>query len=262
MDWQYIQQGYALVATPKGETGHWFGGEPYHSGARCPKCKSALLLLADIDCRKVRKMEKAKLFHSLDRLPLYYCWHCEGAELSYAIIDSNRIKILKHEGNKAPSDFPYENYPASFPRRPVSLIPIDYSFAKLLALYQEVDSDWLSREDQELIKKGMKNLRHSEFSSHDINRHQLGGLPRLIQEHVRIGCPNPKCDRHKRFFKDGFAGYCMKELAVIFNDPRSGLPMIEPLEAPEDTLGWNEFVQVIFWICEECLAITASNRCD
>jgi hypothetical protein len=259
MDWYYMRQGYALVAT-EAETGHWFGGEPCHSGARCPKCKSALLLLADIDCKQLRKTEEAKLFHVLDRLPLFYCWRCEGTELSYSVIESERITILKHEGNKAASDFPYENYPASFPRRSISLIPITYSLAKLLALYQEIGSDWISEEDKLSIAQGLKQLRHSEFSINDINRHQLGGMVRSIQEHVRMGCPNPNCEHHNRFFKDrNTRHFHMKELAVLFNDPISGMPMTEPLES--DSSRWDEWVQVIFWICEECLAITASNRC-
>jgi hypothetical protein len=54
----------------------------------------------------------------------------------------------------------------------------------------------------------------------------------------------------------------MKELAVLFNDPLSGLPMIETIESMKKPLRWNEWIQVVFWICEECLAISASNRCD
>jgi hypothetical protein len=54
----------------------------------------------------------------------------------------------------------------------------------------------------------------------------------------------------------------MKELAVLFNDPKSGLPMVQSIESVEKASHWNEWIEVIFWICEECLTITASNRCD
>ena len=256
MDWHYMRQAYAMVAVSGIETGHWFGGEAYHWGSRCPECKNPLLLLADIDCRKIRNLEKAKLFHAFNRLPLYYCWRCEGATLSYAVIDEKRIKIIEHTGEKAPSDFPYENYPISFPRRPISLVPIDYNLAKLLALYQEVGPDWLSEEDKQIIQHEIKKLRHSEFTTNDINRHQLGGLLRLIQEHERIGCPNRHCRNHIEDRNH------MKELAVLFNDPVSGLPMIETIESVKEWPHWNEWLQVIFWICEECLTITASHRCD
>jgi hypothetical protein len=261
MDWYYMRQGYALLATDE-ETGHWFGGEAYHTGAKCSKCKSPLLLLSDIDCQKLRGTEKAKLFHVIDRLPLYYCWRCEGTELSYAIVNSKQIEILKQKGKKGPSDFPYEKYPRAFRRQPISVLPIDYNLAKLLSLCQEVGFDWLSEQDKQLIKDRMKELRHSGFSTNDFNRHQFGGVVRLIQPHTRIGCPNPACKMHKLFFEDGSTGYHMKELAVLFNDPISGLPMMESLENLYNPPKFNEWVQVVFWICEECLAITAANRCD
>jgi hypothetical protein len=264
MDWYYMKQGYTLVPTSGVETGHWFGGEAYHQASRCPGCKNPLLLLADIDCKKIRHKEKSKLFHATDRLPLYYCWRCDGVELSYIVNDAKGIKVVKYQGEKIPSDSPWhKNYPNSFPRRPISLVPIDYSLAKLLELYQVVESEWLSKEDNRAIQKGLKHLRHSEFTSNDVNRHQLGGLLRLIQDHESIGCPNSRCVRHKLFFKDGSKGYFMKELAVLFNDPISGLPMVQSLESlKKEGRHWNEWVQVIFWICEECLTITASNRCD
>ena len=54
----------------------------------------------------------------------------------------------------------------------------------------------------------------------------------------------------------------MKELAVIHNDPHAGLPMIESAEKLSDPSWFNEWVQVVYWVCEECLTIAASNRCD
>jgi hypothetical protein len=54
----------------------------------------------------------------------------------------------------------------------------------------------------------------------------------------------------------------MLELAVIHNDPFSSLPMLESQSEIKDPSEFNEFVQVVFWVCEKCLTITASNRCD
>ena len=245
-----------MVAGQGDETGHWFGGEPYHAGAQCPVCGLPLLLIADLDCTKLQASEDAKLLRSLARLPLYYCWRCCAEHLTYLIIDGKRLKVLRNEGKNQGEDFPYEEYPPSFPKRPITLVPIDYELGKLLAVYQEVDKYWLSEGDRRLITKWTANLRHSGFSSHDVNRHQIGGLLPLIQGHERVGCPNAKCKAHESF-KAGY-GTQMKELAVICNDPRSGLPMVEISEEPQ----WNEWVQVVFWVCEECLAIAASNRCD
>ena len=256
MSYYYTRNGYAIVARAEGNTGHWFGGEPQHAGAQCPVCRIPLVLLADLDCAQIKKKEKGKLFHSLRRLPLYYCWRCCAKHLTYRIIGGRRIKILRNEGKHQGTDFPYEHFPRSFPKRPAALVPIKYEFARLLAVYQEVDEDWLSDKDRRAIRKGMRALRHSGFSANDINRHQIGGLLGLIQGHERVGCPNSTCKSHQSFE----AGYAtqMKELAALCNDPRSGLPMVDASEHPH----WNEWVQVVFWVCEECLAITASNRCD
>jgi hypothetical protein len=262
MDFYYIKQGYALVAINDNNTGHWFGGKAYHEGAYCPKCKHPLLLLADIDCTKLRTVETAKLFQNAERLPLYYCWRCEGAEISYTIIDSERIQVLKYDGAYSHSDFPYNDYPLSFPRRPVSLVPIDYSLAKLLAICQEADEFWLSEEDRKLLGDGIGKIRHKYFGKRNINRHQLGGWLKLVQQRPRLGCPNSSCKLHKRFFEDGIVGYSMKELAAIFNDPISGLPMIDPINLSECQQEWDQNTQVVFWICEGCLAITASNFCS
>jgi len=219
-----------------------------------------LLLLADLDCSQLHKQVDAKLFQSLERLPLYYCWRCCAEHFTYIVIDGKRIKVLRNEGAKQGDDFPYPNFPRSFPSRPISLTPIDYELGKLLAVYQEVDRDWLTEADQQRITNGVKLLRHSGFSPSDVNRHQVGGLPGLIQGHERVGCPNTKCRYHK-LFKDGYA-VRMKELAVLCNDPHSGLPMVESLQDLEHPSRWNEWVQVVYWVCEECLAIAASNRCD
>lgn len=241
-------------------TGHSFGGEPYHKGAECPVCKLPLLLLADLDCSQLRKQMKAPLFQSLQRLPLYYCWRCCAEQLTYRVIDEKRIKVFRNKGTRQGDDFPYSNFPHAFLSRAISLTPINYELGKLLAVYQEVDKDWLTEADQKAIKRGMKLLRHRGFSSGDVNRHQIGGLLGLIQGHERVGCPNRKCRYHK-LFEDGYA-VSMKELAVLCNDPYSGLPMVESLDELENPSRWNEWVQVVYWVCEECLAIAASNRCD
>ena len=256
MSWDHTRQGYALVAGQGDETGHWFRRGALSRRAQCPVCGLPLLLIADLDCTKLQASEDAKLFRSLARLPLYYCWRCCAEHLTYLIIDEKRLKVLRNEGKCQGEHFPYEKYPASFPRRPVSLEPIEDAVGKLLAVYQEVDKYWLSNADRRLIAQRIACLRHSGFSRDDVNRHQIGGLLPLIQGHESVSCPNAKCKAHESF-EAGY-GSQMKELAVVCNDPRSGLPMVETSEGPN----WNEWVQVVFWVCEECLAIAASNRCD
>jgi hypothetical protein len=85
-------------------------------------------------------------------------------------------------------------------------------------------------------------------------------LLNLIQGHEYLVCPNPDCEHHQ-LAKRG-CGTRMKELAVIHNDPHSGLPMCERREDLRQPSAFNEFIQVVYWVCEECLTLTASNRCD
>jgi hypothetical protein len=254
----YIEQGYAVVADDS-PSSHHFGGEPSHDGATCPVCKIPLLLLADLDCAELQKLEKAKLFHNLDRLPFYYCWKCCAEKLSYQVRGSS-IQIFKNDGSPEGDDFPYAGFPAKFPKRPVKLTPVPYETAKLLAVAQEIGEYWLSEPDKKAIQEGLGNLRHSHFAKSCLVRHQMGGLLYLIQGHDYLKCPNPDC-KHHRLAMQGF-GVRMKELAVLHNDPYSGLPMCERLEEISRPSDWNPFVQIVYWVCEECLTITTSNRCD
>jgi hypothetical protein len=147
-------------------------------------CKTPLLLLADLDCAAIRKKEAAKLFHKLDRLPLYYCWTCCAEALSYRVINGSTLKVLRNEGKSQGDDFPYTGFPNKFEKRPAKLVNISYDTAKLLAVAQEVGDDWLSKKDLALIKSELECLRHSWFSKSDFNRHQVGGLLNLIQGRV------------------------------------------------------------------------------
>jgi hypothetical protein len=81
-----------------------------------------------------------------------------------------------------------------------------------------------------------------------------------MQGHESVACPNPSCKNHQAANK--FSAPRMKELAAIHNDPHSGLPMIESLEELSEPSNFNEFIQVVYWICEECLTVATSNRCD
>lgn len=258
MSYYYTEQGYAMLAEDSPST-HFFGGENRHAGATCPVCKIPLLLLADLDCVSLRKKEKAKLFSELDRLPLYYCWKCCAEKLSYQVRD-NSIKVFKNEGKPQGDDFPYAEFPNEFARRPVKLVPIPYKTAKLLVVAQEIDEYWLTEQDTKAIQNGLERLRHALFSKRGFNRHQVGGLLNLVQGHEYIVCPNPACKDHQAAKK--FSGTRMMELAAIHNDPHSGLPMIESMEELSEPSNFNEFIQVVYWVCGECLTIATSNRCD
>jgi hypothetical protein len=258
VSYYYTKQGYAMVAEDF-PSKHFFGGENCHAGAICPVCKIPLLLLADLDCASLRETEKTKLFLELERLPLYYCWKCCADNLSYQV-RSNSIKVFKNDGKPQGDDFPYAEFSEKFERRTIKLIPIPYEMAKLLAVAQEIGEYWLAEHDKKAIQDGLQNLRHSWFSKSSINRHQVGGLLNLMQGHEYIVCPNPDCKLHQAAKK--FSGARMMELAAINNDPHSGLPMTERLEELSEPSDFNEFTQVVYWVCEECLTIATSNCCD
>jgi hypothetical protein len=258
MGYYYTKQGYAMVAD-NAPSPHHFGGTPCHQGAECPVCKIPFLLLADLDCAVLRKTEPAKLFLELDRLPLYYCWRCCAEELSYQIRNKS-IKVFKNDGEPQGDDYPYDDFPARFEKRPLKILPVPYEPAKLLAVAQEIGERWLEDEDLATIQNGLEGLRHPWFSKNYFNRHQIGGLLNLIQGHQYIVCPNPDCKYHQMAKKG--RGTRMRELAVIHNDPHSGLPMNEKLEELSEPSDFNEFLQVVYWVCEECLTLTTSNRCD
>jgi hypothetical protein len=254
----YLEQGYAIIAD-ESSSPHYFGGDPYHDGAICPLCEIPLLLLADFDCVPLRSLEKKKLFTEMDRLPLYYCWKCCAEKLSYQITGGS-IKIFRNDGKPEGDNFPYPNFPLKFPKRTARLAPVPYETAKLLAIAQEIDEYWLSEDDRKAIQEGLRNLRHSQFAESSLVRHQIGGLLYLMQGHDFIKCPNPECKYSIKFSR--ISGVRMLELAVLHNDPYSGLPMCQSLEKVSDPEDFNEFTQVVYWVCEECLTLTASNRCD
>jgi hypothetical protein len=259
MSYYYTRQGYALIEDAAGSE-HHFGGDAYHDGAICPVCQIPLLLLADFDCVSLRALENKKLFSELARLPLYYCWRCCAEELSYRLTGPSTIKVFKNEGKPEGDDFPYEGFPERFSKRPIKLVPIPYETAKLLAVAEETGVYWLTEGDRKAIQDGLENLRHPWFSKSSFSRHQVGGIFNLAQGHEYVVCPNPACEYHQSAKRH--IGTRMMELAVIHNDPHAGLPMCERLEELTKPTDFNEFTQVIYWVCEKCLTITTSNRCE
>lgn len=254
----YTKQGYAVVADDS-PSPHYIGGDPCHEGTTCPVCDIPLLLLANFECAEFRAKENKKLFSELDRLPLYYCWRCCAEKLSYKV-NGRSIKIFKNEGKPEGEDYPYAGFPVKFPKRNVKLVPIPYETAKLLAVAQEIGDRWLTEQDQQAIEDGFKILRHHLFAKSCLVRHQIGGLLYLLQGHDWVKCPNPECRDYS--MKTKLSGVRMLELATLHNDPYSGLPMCQTLEELSDPNEFDEFVQVVYWVCEECLTLTASNRCD
>ena len=248
MSFYYLSRGYRVRVSKHSKYDHWQGGKAYHQGAKCKGCRLPLLLLWDINCQDPRFTDRSERpFGQLKRLPLYYCWRCAG-NFSYQVIVPEKIKIIESNCHYQGDDFPYTHFPSQFDRCPIVLEPIPLEVYKLLVIAQELEANSLSTKEKRKVTNWQgRNDRHFELW-----RHQFGGLPYLIQGHEIIRCPNKNCKR---------SGNWIKELAVIHNDPYSGLPMIETLEEARQK-GANHWVQVVFHICSQCLTIYVSNRCD
>lgn len=242
---------------------HWSGGKPYHRGARCPACKIPLLLLWDINCKDTRFPRRK--FGPLERLPLYYCWGCVN-DISYQVVGQNKIYLHPRKRSKGPSH-PYEPYPDHFERR--GLLLFEGMPKEIRRMYRNLVARWDKADDDagipEPTPKEQKKL--TKFFGHPVHfpmsffHHQFGGKP-LVQHWANevFGCPNPVCTGS---FPNRMGGTqrAMKFLAGILNDPRAGLPMIEP--ADEKTRkNWNYSISVQYHICDHCWTVLGCNRCD
>jgi hypothetical protein len=173
--------------------------------------------------------------------------------MDYRSPTTNRITVLRNEVAYQRDDFPYKRFPLQFKRQPIALDKLadlpeklkDYLsiglFNPLPARAKKPLEKWLGRP----VRYGV-----------DLWWHQFGGLPWLVQGPEQIVCPNEECSWSRRKRR-------MKVLAVIRNDPPSGLPMVETMRSVRKKNGhFNIFVQVVFHICKGCLTIHAGNRCD
>jgi len=249
----HLLPGFRARPTERPDHDHWQGGKARHKGAICTVCDRPLLLLWDLNCRDPRFVVNGfPVFGSLERLPLYYCWPCY-AEMDYRVVAPNRIVVLKNEGSYYGDDHPYKRFPLRFKRQPITLerlADLPDRLKKLLS----TGFDWfLPAKARKPLEKW---LGRPVRMSLDIWWHQFGGEPWLVQGPEQIACPNEECSWSRRRRR-------MKVLAVLRNDPPSGLPMVETMRNVKKNGGhFNWFVQVVFHICKGCLTIHAANRCD
>jgi hypothetical protein len=177
--------------------------------------------------------------------------------MDYRLCGSEQVEVLKYSGEPQGKYFPYRGFPLAFERRPIEL-------DRLAEMPEPAKALLLNLDDKRLWEKGKGSLEDwlgrpietPEIPIFDLWWHQFGGLPWLVQGPERITCANEKCSWSRR-------GWRMKILAVILNDPPSGLPMAESLKKVEKNRGhFNQFVQEVFHMCKNCLTIHVGNRCD
>jgi hypothetical protein len=174
--------------------------------------------------------------------------------MDYLVTDEGEIAVLGNSGTPQGADFPYRRFPLYFKRQPIELDALADTPENIRRI---MDRNWMALRNPARERTPLERwLGRPAPTGFDIWWHQLGGLPWLVQGPERILCPNARCawSRRRR---------ALKILAVIRNDPPSGLPMVETMAHVKKAKGhFDCFVQVVYHVCRHCLAIHVGNRCD
>lgn len=248
----FCKPGFRVLVDERADSKHFQGGEPTHRGANCTICDRRLLLLWTIDTRDPRieriattrgSNDAAELrrFRKLGPLPIYYCWRC-CCDLSYRVVSSKTVKILQQEGEPQDDDFPYADYPSSFPRLPLRLDVVPFEIDAMLRA-ASVERHWHREEDECVVLARACGFDKSEYWRVG-SVAQIGGLPPLVRGFEHLDCLNPKCE------DGGYGDESLRVFATIH----------ETLELP--MLKTDTRVQVIAYICTSCHALRVINRCD
>lgn len=206
------------------DVSHTFCGRNDMRGAFCPNCRKPLLQLMLFDVRDYRLHLEGRGFPILS---LLFCWTCDLSQglFYYAHLADGSVKILEYRKGQPYEDFPYENYPVSFPESTAVLEPI-------------------SSADQDTIRAlNSGSLRGSQVRKTQPRlckpRHQLGGEPYLVQRNMDKVVRCCVCRQAMPFF------------ASIGDD------------GPEETrFTENDYVQVLFHCCRKCNVVAAYQQCD
>jgi len=135
-------------------------------------------------------------------------------------------------------DFPYDNYPTSFPEVDVRLEPVreeHYKYIKQYAYEQERyprDYNVIDQCEKALLPLGYP---FTQFGGHHV----------MWQSIPEVTCQNPTCGSDK-----------MDVFGVIWNTPVKGVHLWD-----EDPVVPDDDVQIIFQYCARCSSIYVSNRC-
>lgn len=213
--------GYRLVPGPPDGSGfsHYLCGVSKLFNALSPNSGLPLLCLASLDAKDNRlEFESFKE----ERVDLLYSWTCAIPEGEFIYrISQGTINIISFTSGEGYPDFPFANYPGSFPEIPVSLAVVsdaEATTARILNTNRNFDA-W---------------SKHGELVR---PYHQIGGEPVFIQKYSPMVCPICKKD--------------MAFLAVIGNANWQPHGFCD-----------NDYVQVIYNVCDICFTIGVYNICD
>ncbi len=220
------QQGYSVRLTPKqpdAEFRHLFCGKHNIAGGICPNCQKPLLRFLTLDCKDQRLEIDSS---DLEEVHLLFCWSCNIAQRPFAYsLEDHKVSLLQFGRGGTASDFPYEHYPVFFPEWKVILEPISTEQQKAIILLNE------GREDEcgEVVYREKLN----------VPRHQIGGVPLLLQfdDQDLLKCPH--CRKIMPFFAE-------------IGDDTGGA----------GAFTGNKFVQVIYSLCRKCRVVGCYQACD
>jgi len=209
------------------EHGHMFGGSPRHGGSTPRKCKHPLHLVLDLSLADPLLPLQAD---DITRLPLYFPFRYESAELAYRVLSDDEIQVMHLSSTTTHDDWPYEAYPECFSPTPLARAPLKYDEYKTIRFADEYLHEGLSPDDTELLQR--LDIGHMVRFGGRFSTWQGGSED----------CRNRKCE---------WIG--LEYITVVPNEPFDGISL------------WGEFggsVQTIFKICPKCGTIHAFTECD
>lgn len=239
-------RGYWLDFKTRGSGRHRFGGKHAIPGATCERCERPFLHFMSLSTADKR----LHLPRRIAALPLLYCWRCQGTgkRFVYRARTDGGIEVLVYKpfhredtSIDDSDDFPYRNYPASFPASQVDLVPVPDRAAAVLRLLNAGRFVMLLDEHDLMESDGL-----------GLPCHQIGGEPYLTQYPPanRIACP--RCRK------------TMTLLATLCDNPLG-----PAIDASYDkavkkgiTFTGNPGVQLLFHTCTACLTVDVRNIVD
>lgn len=169
-------------------------------------------------------------------LPLLYCQQYNAAAMSYRVTPGG-IEVESIESLEWSQDFPYTDYPPSFPRRNIRLEKLPREHVDLLERY--IDADDSDPQDWDTMESCEEDLKAIGYPFT-----QFGGRHVMWQ-----GIPSIECPACRDSSLDVFG--------VIWNAPVQGVSIWDN----DPRYRGDADVQIIYQICHGCSAIHVCNRC-
>jgi hypothetical protein len=145
-----------------------------------PNSGRSLLCLLSLDTKDTR-LELD--FSPEPRIELLYSWTCAIPEGDFFYrICSGSVDIISFRSGPGYADFPFANYPDSFPEIPVNLLEVSS------------EEEFTAR----LLNKKRDFATRSKYKEFSIPYHQIGGEPVFVQDYVAMVCPI--CKEEMAFF--------------------------------------------------------------